>query len=75
MTLASNFAGDVIETGTNSHTGLVFIKNRTTNQRVDFTPEMALAVAIAMSEYVTNDDDRGFVRHHWGDLELDWEDE
>lgn len=73
MTLATNQAGDLVETGVNTHTGRVYIKNRATGQRVDFAPEMALAVAIAMSEYVRNDDDRGFVRHHWGDLELDWD--
>lgn len=73
MSIATSASGDVIETGTNTTTGLVFIKNRATNQRVDFAPEMALAVAVAMSEHVTNDDDRGFVRHHWGDLELDWD--
>lgn len=73
MTLATNATGDLVETGTNTITGLVFIKNRATNQRVDFAPEMALAIAIAMAEYVTNDDDRGFVRHQWGDLELDWD--
>jgi hypothetical protein len=74
-TLATNEDGDLVETGVNTTTGRVFIKNRATSQRVDFAPEMALAVAIAMSEYVTNDDDRGFVRHQWGDLELDWDDE
>lgn len=73
MTLATNATGEVIETGFMA--GRVFIRNQTTGQRVEFPVGHALSVAIAMSEYVPNDDDRGFVRHHWGDLELDNDEE